>query len=67
MAQSNTALVAKILLISALIFAVMGALSWVGTLPIDPAAHRLFAFSFGICAAVDALIGVILLTRSRNS
>ena len=66
-AIENRRLVARILLFSAVLFAVLAVLSGTGTLPIDPAARRLFAISFGICAAVDALIGLILWTRSQHS
>ena len=67
MAEGNAALVARILLVSAAIFAVLGALSWAGTLPIDPGARRLFTIAFGVCAGADALIGLLLLSRSRSS
>ena len=61
----NRRLVAKILLFSAVIFAILGLLSWTGTLPIDPSARTLFALAFGICASLDGLIGLILWTRSH--
>jgi hypothetical protein len=67
MADSNRQLVARILLVSAVIFAVLAALSWSGTLPIDRGAHHLFALAFGICAALDALIGLVLLTAVPGS
>ena len=63
---SNRELVAKILLLSAVIFAILGVLSWTGTLPIDPSARTLFALAFGICAVLDGLIGLILWTRSHS-
>lgn len=63
---SNRQLVAKILLLSAVMFAILGVLSWTGTLPIDPAARTLFALAFGICALLDGLIGLILWTRSHS-
>lgn len=66
-ADANRALVAKILLLSAVIFAVLAAVSWAGILAIEPGARRLFALSFGICAAADALIGLLLWTRSSTS
>jgi hypothetical protein len=65
-AAANRQLVAKILLLSAVIFAILAILSWAGTLPIDPAARTLFALAFGICAALDALIGLVLWTRSHS-
>ena len=67
MVDSNRRLVAKILLFSAIVFAILAALSWSGTLPMDPTAHRLFALAFGICAAAHAVIGLILWTGSQNS
>ncbi len=63
---ANRQLVAKILLLSAVIFAILAILSWSGTLPIDPGARQLFALAFGICAMLDALIGLILWTRSHS-
>ncbi len=62
----NRQLVARILLFSAIIFAILGILSWTGTLPIDPSARTLFALAFGICALLDGLIGLILWTRSHS-
>jgi hypothetical protein len=67
MTHSNSRLVARILVISSGIFLLLSALSWSGTLPIDPAARRLFALAFGICATADAVIGLILWTRSREN
>lgn len=66
-ALENRRLVARILLFSAVLFFVLAALSWTGTLPIHPGARRVFALSFAICAAADALIGFVLWTRSQNS
>ena len=63
---SHRELVAKILLFSAIIFAILGILSWTGTLPIESSARTLFALAFGICASLDGLIGLILWTRSHS-
>ena len=64
--SANRQLVAKILLLSAVIFGILAILSWSGTLPIEAGAHNLFALAFGICAVLDALIGLILWTRSHS-
>ena len=66
-AAANRRLVAKILVFSALLFLVLAALAWGGALPIEPAARRLFALAFGICGTVDALIGLVLWSRSQHS
>jgi hypothetical protein len=65
-ADANQQLVARILLGSAAVFALLALLSATAVLPIDRGAHRLFAIAFGVCAAVDALIGSILYRRSRQ-
>lgn len=59
-------MVAKVLLFSAVVFAVLAGLSWTGTLEIDESARSVFALSFGICAAADVLIGFALWVRSHN-
>ena len=66
-ALENRRLVARILLLSAVLFAVLAAVSWAGVLPIHPGARRVFAISFAVCAAADALIGFVLWTRSQNA
>jgi hypothetical protein len=67
MVEANRRLVAKILVFSALIFFVLAALSWGGGLPIEPPARTIFALAFAVCAAADALIGLVLWTRSQKS
>ena len=67
MADGNTALVARILLIGALVLGLLGVLCWTGTLPVDPAARHVLALAFAIAAMGDALIGFIMLGKARDS
>ncbi len=67
MGDYNRALVGRILLIGAVVLALLGALCWTGTLPVDPGARRVLALAFGIAAAGDGLIGFIFLTKARDS
>ena len=67
MVDDNRALVGRILLMGAVVLALLGALCWTGTLPVDPGARRVLALAFGIAAAGDGLIGFIFLTKARDS
>ena len=65
--DEHRALVARILLIGAVILAALGVLCWTGMLPVDTGARRVLALAFGLAAAGDALIGLFFLTRARDS
>jgi hypothetical protein len=66
-ANDDTALVGRILLIGAAVLALFGALSWMGTLPVAPGARQVLALAFGIAAAGDCVIGLFLLRQPRDS
>ena len=65
--DEHRALVARILLIGAVILAALGVVCWTGTLPVDPGARNVLALAFGLASAADALIGFFFLTRARDS
>ena len=67
MVADHRSLVARILLIGAAVLMLLGVLCWTGILPVDPGARRVLALAFGIAAAGDGLIGVIFLTKARDS
>lgn len=66
MADTNYALVARVLLIGAVVLATLGVLCWTGTVPVDSGARRVLALAFGLAAAADAVIGFIFLTKARD-
>ena len=66
MARENGRLVARILLIGAGLLALLAALCWTGVLPIDHGARKVMTLAFGIAALGDALLGLILLSRSQS-
>lgn len=67
MADDNAALVGRILLIGAVVLASIGALCWMGTLPVAPAARQVLTLAFAIAAAGDCAIGLFFLRKARDS
>ena len=67
MADDNRALVGCVLLGGALVLAVIAALCWGGQLPVDPRARGVLGASLGASAVADAVIGFVLLTKSKQS
>lgn len=61
-ASSRT--VGLVLLLSVALMVVLALLAWVGALPIAPESRKLIAIVLGIAAAADALVAMVLLTRS---
>lgn len=67
MPHENRALVGRILLAGAVVLGALALLCWTGTLPVDARARGVLAMSLGVSALADGVIGVIFLTRSRQS
>ena len=67
MADTNRALVGRILVASAVVLTVLAVLCWTGVLPVDPRARGVLGAALGAAALADATIGIIFVTRSRQS
>ena len=66
MALENARLVARILAIGAVVLALLAVLCWTGVLPIDHGARKVLTLAFAIAAAGDALMAVLLFSKSRS-
>ena len=64
--DNNRPLVGGIVLGGAGILALLAVLCWTGVLPVDHGARRMITLGLGVAAAADAVVGLILLTRSRH-
>ena len=67
MADDTAALVGRILLIGAAVLALIGALCWMGTLPVEPGARQVLTLAFAIASAGDFAIGLFFLRKARDS
>ncbi|CAN5727770.1 hypothetical protein BH18ACI5_BH18ACI5_10530 [soil metagenome] len=67
MADDNRALFGRILLGGAVVLALLAVLCWSGRLPVDPRARTVLAAALAASALADGVVGVIFLTKSRQS
>jgi len=67
MADSRKRMVGRILLMGAAVFGILAVLFWAGIMPVDDRTRGLLALAFGIVAVGDALVGLIMVTRSDES
>jgi hypothetical protein len=63
-ADSNRALVGRILLLSAAFLGVIALVLWAGAFTIDPRMREVFTVGLALCALAEALIGLFFLMRS---
>lgn len=64
MADSNRALVGRLLLFSAGFLGLVALVLWGGLLPVEPRMRELFTAGLALCALSEALVGAFLLIRS---
>lgn len=65
--DNNRPLIGGIVLGGAGILALLAVLCWTGVLPVDHGARAVITLALGVAAAADAVVGLIFLTRSRQS
>ena len=63
-ADSNRALVGRILLLSGGFLGIVALVLWSGALPVDDRMRELFTVGLAVCALSEALVGMFLLMRS---
>jgi hypothetical protein len=66
-ADNRQRMVGPILMSSAALLGILAVLFWAGIMPVDERVRGMIALAFGIAALGDALIGLIIVTRSDES
>ena len=65
--EDHRPLVGSVVLGGAFILALLAVLCWTGVLPVNHEARAMVTLGLGLAAAADAVVGLIFLTRSRQS
>jgi hypothetical protein len=65
--SENRPLVGGIVLASSAVLALLAVLCWSGVLPVGHDRRTTVSMAFGLAAVADAAVGLMFLTRSRQS